>query len=188
VNGNTVTPTEPTTAVVAVADANALGLHVYNIVVTSATGDTANLTVSYEVVADFDDTATLAVTGIDAVKTYATADDSYANGWSWKYYITVPTSETQLQMKFSDFISGANTIGAASNIRFYTAQASANADQTNAITILNAGDPYSTAIVLDGDLEAGTAGRQIEVIVEMKVPTGSAGGSYSGSYGIQSSS
>ncbi|MBL4644665.1 MAG: DUF5011 domain-containing protein, partial [Candidatus Pacebacteria bacterium] len=133
--------------------------------------------------AAFDDTATLAVTGIDAVKTFATADDTYANGWSWTYKITVPTGETQFQMKFSDFLSGTNSIAAASNIRFYTTQASTNATDATAVTI-TAADTYDAAITLDADLESGTAGRQIEVTVEMKVPTGSAGGSYSGSYGV----
>lgn len=182
VNGSSVTAGATITAAT-LGEATTLGLHVYNVVVTSSTGETANITVSYEVVADFDDTASLAVTGIDAVKTYATADDTYTNGWSWTYHITVPTSETQFQMKFSDFVSGANTIPAAANIRYYTPQASANADDANAITI-SAANTYGTVITLDADLESGTAGRQIEVTVEMKVPVGSAGGSYSGSYGV----
>ena len=133
----------------------------------------------------FDDTATLVVTGIDAVKTYATADDDYVDGWRWTYHVTVPTDETQFSMKFSDFVSGTNSIVAANNIRFYTAQASANADDSNAVTITGA-NAYSSAITLDSDLESGIAGRQIDVTVEMKVPVGSAGGSYSGSYGINS--
>jgi hypothetical protein len=88
-------------------------------------------------------------------------------------------------MKFSDFVSGANSIPAANNIRFYSAQASANADDTNAVTI-TAANTYSTAITLDADLEPTTPGRQIDVVVEMKVPVGSAGGSYSAQYGVQS--
>ncbi len=184
VNGSSVTASATVTAV-SDSDAITVGLHVYNVVVTSSTGDTANITVSYEVTADFDDSADLVVTGIDAVKTYATADDTYANGWSWVYHVTVPTNETDFQMKFSDFISGANSIAAAGNIRFYTVQASVNSASTTAVTIL-AADTYSSVITLDADLEAGTPGRQIEVIVEMKVPVLSAGGSYSGSYGVQS--
>ncbi|WP_273693384.1 immunoglobulin-like domain-containing protein, partial [Shewanella vesiculosa] len=131
----------------------------------------------------FDDTALLVVTGIDAVKTYATADNSYANGWSWVYHITVPTNETSFQMKFSDFISGLNSIVATNNIRFYSSQSSAHADQGHAIDI-TASNSYSAVAILDTDLDSATAGRQIEVTVEMKVPLSSAGGSYSGSYGI----
>ncbi len=269
-NGDNITPAT-TITIATQAEAITLGLHVYNVIVTSSTGDTANITVAYQVEADpvadtvipvivllgvnpqtftagdtyvelgatasdnidgdisssividvsdvdmstagtyevtynvadtagngaveekrtvtvnavFDDTASLAVTGIDAIKTYATADDTYANGWSWKYKITVPTTETQFSMKFSDFVSGANTILAGNNIRIYSTQASANATDATAVTI-TAADTYTTAIVLDADLEPATPGRQIEVTVEMKVPAGSAGGSYSASYGVQS--
>ncbi len=180
VNGTSVTSGTTITAA-SLLDATTLGLHVYNVVVTSSTGNTANITVWYQVGADI----TLAVTGIDAIKTYATADDTYANGWSWKYHITVPTNETTFSMKFSDFVSGANSIPAKDNIQFYTAQASAHADEAHAVQILNAGDPYSATITLDSDSEPGTPGRQIDVVVEMKVPTNSAGGSYSGSYGVK---
>jgi len=165
----------------AVAGTYTVTYNVSDAATNAATQETRTVVVE----AAFDDTATLVVTGIDAVKTYATADDSYINGWSWTYHITVPTSETQFKMKFSDFVSGANSIAAASNIRFYSAQASANANSANPVTI-SAADTYSAAITLDADLEPTTAGRQIEVTVEMKVPTGSAGGSYSGSYGVNS--
>jgi hypothetical protein len=73
----------------------------------------------------------------------------------------------------------------ASNMRFYSAQASGNADSGHAQTITTAGT-YSSGITLDSDLDADTAGRQIEVTVEMKVPAGSEGGSYSTSYGVSS--
>ena len=89
-------------------------------------------------------------------------------------------------MKFNDFVSGTNSIAAASNIRFYSAQSSDASDSTTAITIAAAGT-YSDDMTLSTDLDSTTAGRQIEVTVEMRVPTGSAGGSYSTGYGVQSS-
>ena len=130
------------------------------------------------------ESVTLAVTQISASRTYATADNTYANGWSWVFSVTAPTSETSLTMKFADWISGSNSIAAASNIRFYSAQSS-NATSSSPITI-TAANTYSSAMTLNADLDANTAGRQIQVTVEVKVPTGSAGGSYSTSYGIQS--
>ena len=130
-------------------------------------------------------TATLAVTGMNAVKTYAATDDTYANGWSWTFLVTVPTTETGFAMKFADFASGANTIAAASNIRYYSAQSSTNNSSVNAVTITGA-NTYPANITLDSDLDANTAGRQIAVTVEMKVPVGSVGGSYSASYGVKS--
>src|SRR6185503_8422516 len=51
---------------------------------------------------------TLAVTSITPVKTTATADGTYAHGWSYMFNITVPSDETNLSMKFSDWLkSGA---------------------------------------------------------------------------------
>jgi len=135
---------------------------------------------------------TLAVTSINSVETYAAVNGGWpdgssatADGWSWTFNITVPTTETSFAMKFANWISGSNTIAAATNIRFYTAQASANADADHAQTITVAGTD-STAITLDSDLDATTAGRQIQVTVEARIPTGSSAGAYSTQYGVTS--
>ncbi|MEK7148707.1 MAG: DUF5011 domain-containing protein, partial [Patescibacteria group bacterium] len=270
VNGSPVTPASTITPATQ-AEASSLGLHVYNVVVTSSTGNTANITVAYNVVADavpdttkpviillgtnpqtltvgdtytelgataadnidgditsdiviasstvnmavagtytvtynvldvagnaateatrtvivnavFDDTAILEVTSTGATNSYATADDTFENGFKWVFHVTVPTTETQFSMKFSDFVSGTNSIPAANNIRFYSAQSSDASASTSAMTI-TAFDTYSSPITLAIDLDSSVAGRQIDVTVEMKVPTGTAGGSYSGSYGVQS--
>ncbi len=131
-----------------------------------------------------DTSAVLAVTGIDGTKTYATADNTFDNGFRWTFHMTVPTAETHLAMKFSDFVSGTNTIP-ASNLRFYSAQSSDATASTSAMAI-TAPNTYSNPITLSSDLNPVAAGRQIEVTVEMRVPTGTAGGSYSASYGVQS--
>ncbi|MFA5887019.1 MAG: Ig-like domain-containing protein, partial [Patescibacteria group bacterium] len=135
---------------------------------------------------------TLAVTGISSIETFAAVaggwpdgDSSTADGWSWTFDITVPTTETSFAMKFANWASGSNTIAAASNIRFFTAQASANADADHARLITVAGTD-STAITLTSDLDAATAGRQIQVTVQAQIPTGSAAGSYSTQYGVTS--
>jgi len=140
--------------------------------------------------AAFDDTAELAVTGISMVANEsgyigtAVADDSYTNGWRWVFNVTVPTSETVLNMKFNDFVSGSDSIAATDNIRIYSAQSSNASDTGSSITI-TAADTFSSDMTLSTDLDAETAGRQIQVTVEVKVPTGSAGGSYSSGYGVQ---
>jgi hypothetical protein len=129
----------------------------------------------------------LGVTHISAVQTSATPDGSFTNGWKWMFDVTVPTSETVFSMKFADWTNGSNTIPTGSNVRFYSAQSSDSYDENHAVT-LSAANTYSTAINLDPskDLNASVAGRQIQVTVEMRIPVGSAGGSYSTSYGVQS--
>ena len=121
--------------------------------------------------------ATLGVTGITAVKTYATADDSYTNGWSWNFNVTVPANETVLNMKFGDWASTLGTFPAGSNMQFYSPQSS-NATSTSPISI-TASSTYSAPMYLiPGNTD-------IQITVEVKVPIGSAGASYSTSYGIQ---
>jgi len=72
----------------------------------------------------------LVVTSIDSVESYATVgagwpdgDAATADGWSWTFYITVPTTETLFEMKFNNWTSGDNSILVADNMRFYSAQA-----------------------------------------------------------------
>ncbi len=127
----------------------------------------------------------LAVTSIGATKTLATADDSYANGWEWEFLVTVPTAEASLSMKFDNFVSGTNTLLAAGNMRFYSAQSSNASTSGSAISITGA-LAYAGPLVLTGDLDSNTAGRQIKIVVQTKVPVSTVSGSYSTSYGIKS--
>lgn len=132
-----------------------------------------------------------------STRTYATADDTYENGWAWDFYVTVPTTETSFQIKFSDW-QGGSTMLTANNMRIYSAQASASTSPSTAGTIY-AANTYSPVMALTGELTASQAaavgiadpatlpGRQIKVTVETKVPaTVTSGGSYSTSYQIHS--
>jgi hypothetical protein len=128
---------------------------------------------------------TLVVTSITPIRTFATAGGGFDAGWAWTFNVTVPTSEASTSMKFANWVSGSNTIAAATNIRFYSAQSS-NANSTSTAITISAANTYSSAMALNTDLDATTAGRQIQIIVEARVPSGQAGGSYSTSYGVQS--
>ena len=130
----------------------------------------------------------LGVTQISANQTMATANGTYANGWKWTFDVTVPMNETTLKMQFNDWlnIDGSSTISVADNIRFYSPQ-SLDTTSTNPITI-SALNTYSDEMNLDpnSDLYPTTQnGRQIQIIVEAKIPDGSSGGSYSTQYGIR---
>ncbi|MDO8603880.1 MAG: hypothetical protein Q7K40_00475, partial [bacterium] len=132
-------------------------------------------------------TSVLGVTQISAVSTFAQAGGDFAGGWKWVFSITVPDNEPILTMKFADWTNGSNTILAGSNIRFYSAQSSNASAPASAITITTAGT-YSSVMNLNlgTDLDAVAPGRQIQVTVEARIPVGSAGGSYSTSYGVNS--
>lgn len=133
---------------------------------------------------------TLGVTNISAEKTYAQAGGGYSAGWKWTLAVTVPDNEPVLRLKFGNWANASGSFSPAGNVRFYSAQSSNTAIVANAISII-AVDTYSNPLnLLPGavaarDLSTTTPGRQIEVVVETKIPEGAAGGSYAGSFGVQ---
>jgi hypothetical protein len=86
-------------------------------------------------------------------------------------------------MKFADWThsNGTNQIGAANNMRISSNQAAT----TTPISVTAAGT-YTNAMTLTGDLDPNTPGRQVEVTVEMQVPSDTLNGSYTTNYGVKS--
>jgi hypothetical protein len=123
----------------------------------------------------------LALVGIDSVSTSATADGTFGNGWKWTLHFTVPDNETSFALKFGDFTNGSSgTIPANANIRYSSAQA----QSTSALTATN--NDYGGTMTLTGDTSATTPGRQVDVTVEVSVPSGTPVGSYSTTFGARS--
>ena len=108
------------------------------------------------------------------------ADGTYEHGWSYTFHITAPSNEPNLAMKFADWTSGANTLPVANNMKISSAQAN------NGPVTLTVADTYSSpALVITGDLDLNVAGRQIDVVVQTKIPLDTVNGSYTTSYGVQ---
>jgi len=127
----------------------------------------------------------LEVTSIEMVKTSATANGTFADGWKYVFHITAPTSEPNLAMKFDDWLrtGGGGTIPVANNMRISSMQA----DNGGATILLTAADTYSTPdLHMTGDLDPTMDGRQVQITVEVAVPAGTPNGSYTTSYGVQS--
>ena len=133
----------------------------------------------------FADNGTLTVTKIVPVQTSGISGGGFANGWKYDFYVTVPSDETVVNMKFNNWTNGIDTIPANGNIRLYSAQSLNATTESSAIT-LTGSDIYSAPIVVATDTDLSTPGNQIVVSVEVKIPTGVFGGSYSTNYGIQS--
>lgn len=124
----------------------------------------------------------LMVTSITPVKTSAISDNTYADGWSYIFNITVPTNETNLSMSFANWLAAdANTIPVAGNMQISSAQALAS---TTPVT-LTAANVFSSPLNMIGDLSTTTPGLQVQVLVQVKIPAGSANDSYTTNYGVQ---
>jgi hypothetical protein len=126
---------------------------------------------------------TLAVTSITPVQTNATADGTYADGWSYLFDITVPSNQPNLAMKFADWFdaSASSTMPVANNMQISSAQAASTAPVT-----ITAADTYSSpALDMTGDLSTSTPGMQVQVLVQVAVPLNTVNGSYTTTYGVQ---
>jgi hypothetical protein len=111
-------------------------------------------------------------------KSAARANNDYGEGWAWEFDITVwDMSEGSLKMKFEEWLGGAS-LDAGSNMHF-------SVNGTDWIDIL-ANDSYSDIAadisMIDEDIDS--AGRQVKILVQMKVPVGTLAGFYNSNYGI----
>lgn len=131
----------------------------------------------------------LALLGIDTVRGTASADGSFADGFEWIFHFVVPTDESQFAMSFSDFWNTADasdTIPAANDIRYYSAQ-SDNATTSDSAVLITAADQYpSTMLDLTGDASSTSDGRQADIVVQMAVPQNTVPGSYLGNWNAES--
>lgn len=125
----------------------------------------------------------LAVTSVEAVDTAATADGTYGNGWKYLFHITLPSSESNVALKFADWTSGLNLLPVAGNMRISSAQA----DNAGATIDVLAANTYTTPnLHMTMDLDPLTAGIQVDVMTEVRIPVGTANGSFSTNYGVKS--
>jgi hypothetical protein len=127
----------------------------------------------------------LAVTSVDMIDTSAIANGSFSDGWKYVFHITAPTSESNLAMKFSDWLmtAGSSTIPVGSHMRISSAQA----DNAGATILLTGANIYSTPnLHMTSDLNSSLDGRQVEITVDVAVPAGTPVGAYTTTYGVQS--
>jgi len=126
----------------------------------------------------------LEVTSIEVVDSTGTADGTFENGWEYVFNITVPTDEEDLSAKFANWArnGGGGSIPAANNMRISSEQA----DNDGATVLVTGADTYTTPkLHITEDLNPSVDGMQVEVRVEVAIPTGTVSGSYTTSYGLK---
>ena len=125
----------------------------------------------------------LAVDSVEMARTTSTEGGTFDEGGKDIFHITVPTNEPNLAMKFADWTntSASGTMAVANNIRIPSPKAN-----TSGTVMITAANTYSSPeLVLTGDNNSGAAGRQVDVIVEVKIPSGTVNGSYTTTYGVR---
>lgn len=125
----------------------------------------------------------LSVTGTDSVKSDGVADNQFADGWKWILHFTVPDNEDAFRIRFSDWGNASTSFAAEGNMRLSIAQ-SDNASTTDSGWVTT-GNGYSDWFYLSGDADAATPGRQVDLAVEVKIPFGTANGSYTSNFTAQ---
>lgn len=122
--------------------------------------------------------AAIEINSLTMTKGEAKANDNYNDGWQWVFDITVwDKTEDRLQMKFDEWTNSVDTLSSAGNIRF-------SVDGGSTWINITADASYS-ALVDIVDLDLDSAGTQVEILVEMKVPNGTLAREYSSQYGIR---
>jgi len=119
----------------------------------------------------------ISIDSLVMTKISAKANNKYTDGWAWEFNLTVwDFNETSLKMKFDQW-SGAGSLDAAANMQFST-------DSANWIDLTSNGVYSAAGADLSAIDNSAGAGRQVKIIVRMKVPAGTAAGTYNSSYGI----
>lgn len=120
----------------------------------------------------------IALDSLVITKASAKANNQFIDGWQWEFNLTVwDMNEISLKMKFNQW-SGAGVLEAAANMQY-------SADNGSVWHEITANAVYpAVGADLNGIDNDAAAGRQVKVIVRMKVPVGTAAGFYNSSYGI----
>lgn len=120
----------------------------------------------------------ITVGSLSMVKASAKANNNYSDGWEWEFNITIwNMNETSLKMKFNQW-TGSASLNAGGNMKYSVDEGNSWIDiSTNGIY------PSLGANIANIDNSAST-GRQVKIIVKMKVPAGTKAGNYNSSYGI----
>jgi hypothetical protein len=87
-------------------------------------------------------------------------------------------------MKFADWTSvvGSSTLAAGNNMRISSVQA----DNAGATVMVTGANVYtSPSLTMTGDLNPAVDGKQVQVKVEVAVPSNTVNGAYTTSYGVQ---
>ena len=132
-------------------------------------------------------TGALAVGNISQVRYWGVANGGYDNGWEWVMPATIPTNANHFHLKFANWTSGGNTLSVSGNMKYWSEEITSglSGSESNPV-LITAADTYPDDIILntDNNTSPDAPGMQTNIHIQVQIPSGQAGGSYSTSYGI----
>jgi hypothetical protein len=128
-------------------------------------------------------TTPLAINGITTDQSSGSADNTFADGWQWTIHFTVPTNEDAFRIRFSDWGNASSSFATANDVQVYSPQSSNASSSSSAILETDNND--SGWLYLNGDSNTLTPGRQVDLVVQVKIPFGTANGAYSSNFTAQ---
>jgi hypothetical protein len=98
--------------------------------------------------------------------------------------MTLPTDQNNFALKFTDWVSGANTLSAGGNMQYYSEQISSGLGSSATPVNITATDVYPANIQVTNDADDSMDGIQTDIHVRVKLPATTPSGSYSSSYRV----
>jgi hypothetical protein len=168
-----------------------LGAHSYDVVVTSSTGHTATTQVTYQVTTDQGEVTTPFVdVPVAKVQKETFEFGSWGNGHEWRMLVTLPDAHNSFALKFDEWVSGDDTVGAAGNMRYYSEQIDSGTGSEDTPVSIATNWTYPDHITIDpaDDVDLNRAGIQTYVRVLWNVPASTPTGNYSSKFKVITSS
>lgn len=155
-----------------------------NYTITATAKDGANLSATSSIIVGVDTTKGVTASMISS-DTSGVADNTYANGWSYTFNITLGTGVNATRVKLNNFTmttDSTKTIGVPGNVVMNYTNASGYAKSYNVL------ESYNESATIDPlfDLDSSAAGVQGNVTIYVKIPSGTVAGAYSTSYAFGS--
>jgi IPT/TIG domain len=118
--------------------------------------------------------SSLAIDNTTSIQSSGVADNTFADGWEWDVNFSIPVTQNAFRIRFSDWGNASSSFPTADDVQIWSPQ-STNATSSSS-AILETGNGYS------GWLYFPTGTNDIDVMVNVKIPFGTANGSYSSDF------
>lgn len=116
----------------------------------------------------------LAINSITSIQSTGVADNTFADGWEWDVNFSLPVTENAFRIRFSDWGNASSSFPTANDVQIWSPESSNASSSSSAI--LETDNGYS------GWLYFPNGTNDADIYVNVKIPFGTANGSYSSNF------